>query len=69
MTTAANKEYAEQVRELSHKRDLAAYAVLGTARVLFPLVTDPYLSKAGLEAIANYDAINKALDVYSKGGK
>jgi hypothetical protein len=50
--------------ELSHQRDLAAYAVLGAARVLFRMVSDPDMAKSGLNAIAEYDRRNQALSAF-----
>ena len=54
-----------EIHELSHQRDLAAYAVLGAARVLFRQLPDGF-GKYGLDLIAEYDLANQALDAAHK---
>jgi hypothetical protein len=51
--------------QLSHACDMAAYGVLGAARVLFRLL-DPEMAKTGLETIADYDRHRKALEDFAK---
>lgn len=57
----AIEQELERHHELSHQRDLAAYSVLGAARVLFLLVADKEMAKSGLDAIAEYDRRNAEL--------
>jgi hypothetical protein len=68
MTESEAKRLAEmwKVRnQLSHECDMAAYGVLGAARVLFRLL-DPESAKTGLETIAEYDRRRKALEDFAK---
>lgn len=63
---AALRRHNERRAELSRECDLAAYAVLGTARVLFRLVPDEVMKESGLGVIADYDRNRQALEEFVK---
>ena len=66
MTTTVDNPSREHYRKLQHEADIAAYQVLGAARVLFLMVSDEHMKKSGLEAIASYDAARATANAYEK---